>query len=102
VVTLIGSLAAVLTTVCWLPQVVKTMRLGTADDFAWPYLGMLTVGLVAWTTYGFLRHDPPIYLCNIATGLLVITVVAVKRRADRVRVEEADEVARIVIERIEG
>jgi MtN3 and saliva related transmembrane protein len=83
VVTLIGTLAAVLTTACWLPQVAKTLRMGTAEDFAWPYLGMLMVGVAAWTTYGLLRHDPPIYLCNSVTGLLVLFVVAVKTRSIR-------------------
>lgn len=82
-VTVIGSLAAVLTTACWLPQVRKTVRLGTAHDFAWPYLGMLIVGVVAWTTYGVLRSDPPIYLCNSVTGLFVVMVVAVKVRSFR-------------------
>ena len=82
-ITLIGSFAAVLTTACWLPQVVKTVRLGTADDFAWPYLCMLLVGITAWTVYGVLRHDPPIYLCNSITGCLVMGVAFVKVRGDR-------------------
>jgi MtN3 and saliva related transmembrane protein len=101
VVTLIGSLAAVLTTACWLPQVFKTMRLGTADDFAWTYLSMLVVGLTFWTVYGFLRHDPPLYLCNIITGLLVVMVTVVKVRSDRRRSRTADEVEAIVTEVME-
>ncbi|HEX3796377.1 MAG TPA: PQ-loop domain-containing transporter [Acidimicrobiales bacterium] len=100
-VTLIGSLAAVMTTACWLPQMLKTKKLGTADDFSWTYLAMLLVGLVAWATYGFFRHDPPLYLCNIVTGLLVFAVAWVKVRADRRRAQLADEVAQIV-ETIEG
>ncbi|HVB91578.1 MAG TPA: PQ-loop domain-containing transporter [Acidimicrobiales bacterium] len=88
-VTLIGSLAAVLTTVCWLPQVVKTVRIGEANDFAWPYLGMLLVGVSAWTTYGILRRDVPISLCNSLTGLLVLMVVAVKVRGGKTRAPEA-------------
>jgi MtN3 and saliva related transmembrane protein len=83
--TFFGSFAAVLTTACWLPQVVKSMRLGTADEFAWPYLAMLITGVAAWTTYGVLRSAPPIYLCNAITGLLVVAVVAVKVRSGRHR-----------------
>ncbi len=101
-ITLIGSLAAVLTTACWLPQVLKTLRLGTADDFAWPYLGMLVAGLVCWTIYGFARHDPPLYLCNIVTGVLVAMVVSIKWRSVRRRAEVAREIADIVTEGIEG
>ena len=81
--TFIGSFAAVLTTVCWLPQVIKTLRLRAADEFAWPYLCLLLVGVTAWATYGVLRHDPPIYLCNTITGLLVLVISWVKLRSDR-------------------
>jgi MtN3 and saliva related transmembrane protein len=102
VITLIGSVAALLTTACWLPQVTKTLRLGTADDFAWPYLCMLLVGVTTWAVYGVLRRDPPLYLCNVITGLLVLVVAVVKVRSDRSRTHQADEVAQIVTEGIEG
>ena len=97
-VTLIGSLAAILTASCWLPQVVKTFRLGTADDFAWPYLAMLLVGVSAWTAYGFLRNDAPIYLCNIVTLSLVLVVAGTKLRSTRVRLRAAEERVAMVIE----
>jgi len=101
VVTLIGSLGATLTTVCWLPQVIKTMRLGTADDFAWPYLAMLTVGLATWIGYGFLLHSPPVYICNIVTLGLVLMVGTVKVRAHRRRVTREAAVA-LMVESIEA
>lgn len=85
-ITLIGSLAAVLTAVCWVPQVRRTMERGTAEDFAWPYLGLLVSGVGAWCLYGILRSDPPIYLCNgfVLGAALIIT--AVKVRSDRAQV----------------
>jgi MtN3 and saliva related transmembrane protein len=85
VVTLIGSLAAVLTTVCWLPQVIKTVRQREAHDFSWTYLVMLLVGISGWATYGILRHDLPITLCNGVTGLLVLMVAAVKAHGGRMQ-----------------
>ncbi len=39
-------------------RLIKTFRLGTADDFAWPYLGMLMFGLLAWAVYGLLPPRP--------------------------------------------
>ena len=96
-VTLIGSLAAVLTTACWLPQVLKTVGKGTAHDFAWPYLAMLMTGIVAWTTYGVLREDPPIYLCNSLTGLLVLAIVAVKVRSARLALQTVDPVEALAV-----
>ena len=80
--TLLGVLAASLTTACWLPQVFRTMRLGEAHDFAWPYLIMLLAGVSAWAVYGVLRSDPPLYICNVITGALVLVVAVIKARAD--------------------
>ena len=89
-ITLIGSLAAGLTTACWVPQMVRTVRLGEAHDFAWPYLAMLLSGVAAWTLYGLARHDPPIYLCNSITGLFVLVVTGVKVRSERLAAQKVD------------
>jgi MtN3 and saliva related transmembrane protein len=83
VVTVIGLLAGLLTTACWLPQVVKTTRLGDADEFAWPYLGMLLAGLTGWAVYGIFRGDVPLALYNCLTLVLVLIVTSVKVRGTR-------------------
>jgi MtN3 and saliva related transmembrane protein len=80
VVTLIGSFAAVLTTVCWLPQVIKTTRTREAGDFHWLYLAMLGIGVAAWFTYGVLQEDAPIYLANGVTLCFVAVIATVKAR----------------------
>ncbi|HXW81413.1 MAG TPA: SemiSWEET family transporter [Acidimicrobiales bacterium] len=79
-VTVIGSFAAVLTTVCWLPQVIKTTRTRQAGDFHWLYLATLGVGVAAWLTYGLLQRDAPIYLANGLTLCFVIIIATVKAR----------------------
>jgi MtN3 and saliva related transmembrane protein len=80
VVTAIGLVAGLLTTACWLPQVVKTIRLGDADEFAWLYLAMLMVGLTGWAIYGSVRGDLPLALYNCITWVLVMIVVLIKVR----------------------
>ena len=79
-ITLIGTVAAILTTVCWLPQVIKTTRTREAGDFHWLYLAMLGIGIAAWFTYGILQHDAPIYLANGITLCLVAVIAIVKAR----------------------
>lgn len=81
-ITLIGSVAAILTTVCWLPQVLKTTRTREAGDFHWLYLAMLGIGIAAWFTYGVLQRDAPIYLANGITLCLVAVIAVVKARQD--------------------
>lgn len=81
-ISLIGSLAAILTTVCWLPQVFKTTRTRQARDFHWLYLAMLGIGIAAWFAYGVLKHDPPIYLANGITLFFVVIIALVKARTE--------------------
>jgi MtN3 and saliva related transmembrane protein len=90
VTTVVGALAAVLTAVCWVPQVVRTLRRGTAEDFSWPYLALLSTGVALWSAYGLLREDPPIYLCNLFVLGSVLVVVAVKVRTRHLVVEGVD------------
>jgi MtN3 and saliva related transmembrane protein len=81
-IVFIGSVAALLTALCWVPQVVRTLRRGSAEDFGWHYLALLLTGVALWCLYGIVRDDPPIYLCNGFVLAMVLVVVAVKLRAD--------------------
>lgn len=81
--TVIGALAAVGTTLAWLPQVVKTWRSRSAEDFSWTYLSMFSTGVAFWLVYGFLRKDGVVIGANAVTLLLVLTVLFVKVRERR-------------------
>ena len=76
--TAIGLVGGFLTTACWLPQIVKTVRLGHADEFAWLYLVMLVLGLTGWAVYGIARDDLPIALYNVVSWVLVMVVIVIK------------------------
>jgi MtN3 and saliva related transmembrane protein len=89
VVTAIGLVAGLLTTACWLPQVVKTIRIGDADEFAWLYLAMLMIGLTGWAVYGSVRGDIPLALYNCITWVLVMIVVMIKVRGGAPKSKEA-------------
>lgn len=79
-IVLVGSMAALLTALCWVPQVVRSWKRRSVHDFSWPYLALLVVGVALWCLYGVLRSDPPIYLCNafVLASVLVITVIKVR------------------------
>lgn len=78
--TLIGGVAACGTTLAWLPQVLKTWKSRSAEDFSWSYLAMFTTGVACWLVYGFLKKDGVIIAANGVTLLLVVTVFFVKVR----------------------
>lgn len=79
-ITIIGGLAAFGTTAAWLPQVVRTWRSRSAEDFSWGYLAMFSAGVALWIAYGVLKKDGVIIAANGVTLLLVLTVGFVKMR----------------------
>lgn len=81
-----GVVAAALTTACWIPQVRRTLRRGTASDFAWSYLAIYGIGLTMWLVYGLALGDPVISVSNALVLLSVVVLVAVKLRSKLVRV----------------
>ena len=48
----VGLVASTLATLAFLPQVVKTWRTGSADDFSLATLLMLEAGIGLWIFYG--------------------------------------------------
>jgi MtN3 and saliva related transmembrane protein len=77
---LIGYAAAIGTTGAWLPQVVKTIRTRSAEDFSWGYLAAFATGVALWLVYGIGKKELPIILANGVTLLLVGVVAVVKLR----------------------
>ena len=63
-VTGIGFCAAVLTTLGFLPQVIKTWRTRSTKDISLGMFMVLCVGIILWITYGVLRADTPLIIGN--------------------------------------
>lgn len=80
---LIGTLAATLTTLSFLPQVAKTWRSRSAADFSWIWLVAFAAGLALWLIYGIALASLPLIAANGITLSLVLMIVFVKWREDR-------------------
>lgn len=79
-ITLIGLLAAVLTTSSFLPQVMKTWRLRETKDISlWMFLIMGT-GIFLWMVYGIFRRDLPLILANSISFAFVLVILYFKVR----------------------
>ena len=77
-VAYIGLIAAFLTTVSSLPQVIKTIRLKETRDISFWMWTFLSCGIVLWFIYGILKNDLPIILANGLSLFLVLTVLGLK------------------------
>ena len=77
-VTLVGLLAGTLTTIAYVPQVVKSWRSGSTSDVSLTMLAIMVSGVTLWLIYGVFMHDIPIMVANGATLLLAGTVLVLK------------------------
>jgi MtN3 and saliva related transmembrane protein len=76
----VGALAATLTTLSFLPQVVKTWRSRSATDLSWVWLLAFSAGLFFWLLYGLAIGSWPVIGANAITLGLVLTIAFVKWR----------------------
>lgn len=79
-VELIGVLAGVLTTVAFVPQVVKIWRSGTAEDISLLTFSLYSAGLLLWLLYGIALNSLPLMAANGITFLLTLSVLVLKLR----------------------
>jgi MtN3 and saliva related transmembrane protein len=75
---IIGYVAATLTTVCFIPQVIKVVRDRETKGISLLMYSIYIVGLFGWLTYGILLESPPIIIANIVTISLVIPILVMK------------------------
>jgi MtN3 and saliva related transmembrane protein len=78
--TVIGLLAAVLTTLAFVPQVLKTWRSRSTHDISLGTFALLVVGITAWLVYGALIGDMPLILAYGVTLVLAGTILFLKIR----------------------
>jgi MtN3 and saliva related transmembrane protein len=76
--TYVGSFAGALTTLSFLPQVVRVYKLRSAHDLSYGYLGMFATGVAAWFVYGLLIRSVPVITTNFVTLVLVVAIAAMK------------------------
>ena len=66
-IDLFGFLAALLTTIAFLPQLYKTWQTKSADDVSLVMLILFIIGLLCWIIYGLKMNSIPILVANIIT-----------------------------------
>lgn len=75
---IIGTLAAILTTISFVPQVVKIWKLKSAENVSLSMYLVLFTGLVLWLWYGFLIDSFSIKFANTITLILVSFIIYFK------------------------
>jgi MtN3 and saliva related transmembrane protein len=78
---LIGMIAAVLTTLSFVPQAVHILRTGQTEGISLIMYALFTTGISVWLAYGILLGALPIILSNAVTLVLAATILVLKIRA---------------------
>lgn len=79
----IGALAGTLTTVSFVPQVLKTWRSRSARDISFGMFSLFSLGVLLWLIYGISIQSLPIMLANGITLTLSLVMIAMKLGFDR-------------------
>lgn len=79
-ITLLGLTAGTLTTLSFVPQVVKIWKSKSAEDISFGMFTMFSLGILLWVIYGLLIESPPLVIANAVTLILAIAILLLKRR----------------------
>ncbi|MBF0270261.1 MAG: SemiSWEET transporter [Alphaproteobacteria bacterium] len=74
----VGMLAGMLTTLAFLPQVVKTWKTRSTRDISLTMFLSFTLGVALWLVYGLILGAWPIILANLVTLGLAGTILFLK------------------------
>lgn len=77
-ITTIGYVAGTLTTISFLPQLIKTWRCKSAKEISWGMLLAFALGVTLWLVYGISLGSAPIIVANAATLALVVLILGLK------------------------
>lgn len=76
----LGTAAAVLTTLCWVPQALKIIISRDTRSISLLTQSILVTGIVMWLVYGLALEDLPLIWANIVTLCLNGLILGLKLR----------------------
>jgi MtN3 and saliva related transmembrane protein len=82
-VDLLGLAAGTLTTVAFVPQVVKIWRTRHAADISLIMFLLFATGVLLWLVYGLAIGSLPIVIANGITLTLAVIIIILKLRYER-------------------
>lgn len=80
---IVGLGAAVLTTIAYVPQVVRIVKTRSAHDISWWMFGIMTAGALLWLVYGLRLPSLPVVAANVVTLALLALILVLKWRFGR-------------------
>lgn len=77
-VDVVGTAAAIFTTISFIPQVIQVVKTKSTKDISLLMFSLFTLGVTFWLIYGFLTDSLPIILANATVLCLSLTIIGYK------------------------
>ena len=79
----LGIIAGAITTIGFLPQVLRVFRLRSAREISLPFTLMFFIGVSCWLVYGIILRLMPVVLWNAISALFALALLYAKLRYGR-------------------
>ena len=75
---MIVTIAGILTTLAFVPQVVKVIKTKDTSSLSLGMYSMQVVGIFLWLIHGFVIHDMALLVANLVTFCLALIILLYK------------------------
>lgn len=75
---MIGNIAALLTTLSFLPQVIQVIKTKNTEGISLGMYTMFVLGVFLWAMYGYINKDMPVLAANTITFVLASIILFYK------------------------
>jgi len=79
-IEIIGSVAAVLTTLSFIPQAWQTFKTKDVSGISLPMYSMFTTGVLLWLVYSIALQSWPMIVSNCITAPVALAILSMKLR----------------------
>jgi MtN3 and saliva related transmembrane protein len=77
-ITILGLLAGTLTTISFIPQVLKVIQTKSTRDISLLMFICFSTGVLSWLVYGLFIQDIPVIAANFITFILAVIILIYK------------------------
>ncbi|AZA54840.1 SemiSWEET family sugar transporter [Chryseobacterium sp. G0201] len=75
---IIGYSGALISSISFLPQVIKLWKTKSGDDLSMVTLFFLTLNAILWVIYGLMKDAKPLWITNILMLSMLIVMIFLK------------------------
>ena len=85
IIDILGYVSATFTTIAFLPQIIKTIRIKSAKDVSMGMFVFFTTGVFLWIIYGVLTNTMPVLIANSVIFCLSLIQIILKIKYDKIK-----------------